>query len=76
MNIQSNQAAAERIFADINLLEATKNLAQQAGEIRRRHGTHIADAIIAATAIENNAQLATLNTKHFENIPGLKIWKS
>lgn len=36
------------------------------------------DLLIAATAIYNDLTLVTNNTKHFENIPDLKIenWKS
>ncbi|MBI4352668.1 MAG: type II toxin-antitoxin system VapC family toxin [Candidatus Omnitrophica bacterium] len=36
-------------------------------------GIRAGDAIIAATAIENNLMLATGNRKHFESIPDLKF---
>jgi predicted nucleic acid-binding protein len=44
-------------------------IAARAGILRRdfgkSHGTGLADAIIAATAEERQAQLVTLNKKHF-----------
>lgn len=36
-------------------------------------GIRTGDAIIAATAIENNVILATSNRKHFKNIKDLRI---
>ena len=50
-------------------------VAKLAGVIARDSGVLIgtADAAIAATAIENNASLATLNLKHFQGIQGLVI---
>lgn len=43
-----------------------------AGDIARRYNVEIPDAIIAATAIQNNAILLTKNTKDFKNIKELK----
>ena len=37
------------------------------------HGIRAGDAMIAATAMENNLVLATGNAKHFQCIPGLKL---
>lgn len=37
------------------------------------HGMHILDAMIAATAMESDITLATLNSKHFEMIEGLRV---
>lgn len=39
----------------------------------RSHGLRIFDALIAATAIENELTLATRNAKHFRMIAGLKL---
>lgn len=37
------------------------------------HGLRLADALIAATAIEQQARLLTANIKHFSAIDGLQI---
>ena len=66
---------AEFLFEPFESYEVSIDIAKKAGEIRRNYGTDGMDAIIAATALENNAQLATLNTKHFENISGLRLWR-
>ena len=57
----------------LNLLAYSMAIAKQAGEIARDLASPIsfADAAIAATALENKCKLATLNTKHFAQIPGL-----
>ncbi len=51
-------------------------LARAGGLHRQRysksHGVGLADAIIAATAEAENADLKTLNTKHYPMIKGLK----
>ncbi|EKD91792.1 MAG: hypothetical protein ACD_29C00373G0001, partial [uncultured bacterium] len=36
------------------------------------HGTGLADAIIAATALHNELELVTLNTRHFPMLKTVK----
>lgn len=57
-------------------IELTEETAIHAGELYRKIGKQISpqDYIIAASAISLNAQVVTLNTKHFEKIPGLKLY--
>ena len=54
----------------------TAEIARAAGLLKRdygkAHGLGLADAILAATAELENADLATLNVKHFPMIKGLK----
>jgi predicted nucleic acid-binding protein len=50
-------------------------VAKKAGEIRRSTGLMGVDAMIAAICIVNDCELVTLNTKHFKNIKGLKLYK-
>ena len=49
------------------------SLARQAGTLRRQYSIDIIDALIAATALIYNLTLVTRNTKHFQNIPALRI---
>ncbi len=41
----------------------------------KSHGTGLADALIAATALHHKATLVTLNTKHFPMIKTIKPYK-
>lgn len=65
----------ELILSEIEILPFDKDLSEGAGEIRAKYNTHIADSIVAATAIKHKLKLATLNIKDFEKIKGLKIAK-
>lgn len=57
----------------LRILPYTYEVAQLAGEIIRdaKEPIQFADAAIAATAIENNSQLLTLNIKDFADIKEL-----
>lgn len=63
------------IISPLKILPYTFDVAQLAGEIVRDLPKPIefADAAIAATAIINGCQLATLNIKDFKKIPGLEL---
>jgi predicted nucleic acid-binding protein len=39
----------------------------------KTHGLHVFDALIAATAIEDDLTLVTRNRRHFEMIKGLRL---
>lgn len=41
--------------------------------ISPQHQVHLADHLIAATAIAHDVPLLTLNTKHFKGIKGLRL---
>ncbi len=64
-------------IAPLQIAEYNYQIAKSAGKIIRDSKEPIvfADAAIAASVIKNEAQLATLNGKHFENIPNLKLLK-
>lgn len=63
----------ERLLKDFlqgyQIISVDHILARKGGLIKNKfwpsHGVGIADAVIAATAISNNAKLITLNLKHF-----------
>ena len=42
-------------------------------DLNLRHGIGLLDALIAVTAIGHGLDLATFNSKHFSQIPGIKI---
>ena len=58
------------------VIPVTAELAKVGGLLRNQygksHGVGLADAIIAATATAEAAELKTLNTKHYPMIKGIK----
>ncbi len=75
-----NAKEAEDFIADAEVIDFNYESAKRASEIAlelKQKGTPIeaADLFIAATAIINGCELATLNTKDFSKIKGLKIVK-
>ena len=76
--LRSNERAlAERLFAGLTWVSVSESIARDAGELgrkfRRSHtGVGPNDLIIAATAIDQGAELATSNLKHFPMFRGLK----
>lgn len=63
------------IISPLTILPYTFEVAQLAGEIARdlKRPIELADAAIAATAIQNGATLATLNKKDFVGIENLEL---
>ncbi len=59
------------------VLPVTEKVARLGGLYRRdfrpSHGTGLADALIAATAIENGANLVTFNRRHFPMVSGITV---
>ena len=74
--------SAERreVWALLNVMRSepvTELVARRAGELRRRFrrshtGIGLADYLVAATALERGAQLATLNVKHYPMFDDLR----
>ncbi len=58
------------------VLPITSEIAKNGGLLKRdyhrSHGVGLADALMAATAIKQNAELKTLNTKRYPMLKGLK----
>jgi tRNA(fMet)-specific endonuclease VapC len=69
------KAVIDELLAGMEIFGLDIALAQQSGQIRAKYNLSTMDAIIAATAIEHNLPLATLNTKDFDKVPDLKINK-
>ena len=58
------------------VVELTWVIARRAGDIYRNgvRGLQIPDYMIAATALELGAEIVTLNRKHFEKVPGVRVF--
>ncbi|MAE13743.1 hypothetical protein CMO92_04205 [Candidatus Woesearchaeota archaeon] len=73
-----NIEPVERFIRDLNILPFTDTCARKAAELLKElqskgESVDIRDLFIAATAITNNCALATLNTKHFKKVPGIRL---
>ena len=62
---------------DFAILPPTENIGHRAAIYIEQYslstGMRAGDAIIAATAVENNIPLVTANKKHFKDIAGLEL---
>jgi len=65
--------AVTRLLGPFREVEVDRSIAERAGRIRREVGIPMADALIAATAVERRLSLATRNTRHFEAVRGLRL---
>jgi len=72
--IWAGSRAAERattgaLLSALTKVPVSENIAASAGEFlnayRRSHGVELADALVAATAVEVQATLLTRNVKHY-----------
>lgn len=61
------------VLSGLKIISLEEKISLKAGELRANHNIGLGDAIIAATAIIHKLPLATLNIKHFEKVPGLKL---
>lgn len=63
-------------IASFKRIELTEEIALRAGKLYRQTGKALGpqDYIIAASALELNATVVTLNKKHFEQIINLKLY--
>lgn len=69
--------AVRRLLDSLPCLAADEQVAERAGEFRRRYrrshaAVGIADYLIAGTAAVHGYPLATLNIRHFPMFPGLQ----
>ena len=72
----AEQAALENFISLFRVVPVSAEIAKAAGLHKRdygkSHGVGLADAILAATAEVENAELKTLNTKHYPMLKGLR----
>ncbi len=62
-----------RLLAPFREHPVDRATAERAGRIRRDTGVRLADALIAATALEHNLNLATRHQGDYESIRGLRL---
>jgi predicted nucleic acid-binding protein len=74
---KQGQSEVQRLSTRFNLLYISESISTQAKDLVETyflsHGLLIPDAMLAATAIENNITLFTKNIRHFQMIEGLKV---
>ena len=63
----------EVCFKQLEVLDIDKKIVQRATKLRQQKKMSVADAIIAATALEYDMRLCTRNTKDFKGIKNLKL---
>ena len=81
MELLSGKTAADkekyhRILKLLSLFEIVNvsfEIADKAGEIRRKYNTNPMDSLIAATALIQNKYLITCNIKHYKHIKELRL---
>ena len=72
----AEQTALENFISLFRVIPVTARIAEAGGlykrDYGRAHGVGLADAIVAATASAENAELKTLNTRHYPMLKGLR----
>jgi predicted nucleic acid-binding protein len=67
--------AVEELLREFIVLPFSRETGIVAGVLERKGMLKGYDAMIAASALEHEAWIATLNVKHFKEGWGLKMWK-
>ena len=77
MQDETKMAEMKELFGFFTPLEITTNIGFKAAELLR-HDTTLAlgDALIAATCVTQNIELATRNKKHFAKVRDLQFWQN
>ena len=72
----AEQAALENFISLFRVVPVSAAIAKTGSLYKRdygkSHGVGLADAILAATAVTENADMKTLNTKHYPMLKGIR----
>ena len=68
-----DEAAVRTLLGPFDVLIVDPPVAERAGRIRRETATRIADALIAATALEHGLSLMTRNVRDFARVSQLQL---
>jgi predicted nucleic acid-binding protein len=62
-----------QLLAPFREVDVDRAIAERAGRVRREAGIRLPDALIAATALERDLDLASRNTRDFKRVRGLRL---
>lgn len=68
------RAELDAIFKTLTIIPLTLPISINAGRLRAFNSLPTIDAIIAATALEDNIPLSTLNVRDFRKVKSLKLF--
>ena len=69
----TEEAVVGHLLAPFREMPVDRTVAERAGRLRRGSTIRMADALIAATAVEHGLTLMTRNVRDFEGIRGLRL---
>lgn len=76
---QREQKAVDIFLSAFTVIPMDNSIAIAGGVLRKKygksHGTGLADALIAATAVEHKMNLVTLNTHHYPMLKTIRPYK-
>lgn len=68
-----DEDAMRKLLSPFTEILVDRNIAEQAGRLRREIDIRTPDALIAASAKQAGRSLVTKNTKDFISVPGLEV---
>lgn len=71
----SDEEGISRLLWPFTEILVNRQIAEEAGKIRRKTGIRTPDALIAATTLEHRLTLLTRNARDFERVRGLSVRK-
>jgi predicted nucleic acid-binding protein len=71
----ADEAILRPLLASMREVPLTRQMAELAGSLRRKHKIPLADAVIAATALSEGLELLSRNQRHYAPVPGLRLRK-
>lgn len=70
---ERQEVSVDALLEDCDEVGIDPEIARRAGRVKRQTGLQIADALIAATALERKLPLMTRNRRHFSQVAGLRL---